>query len=148
MPTKRRFAPPPNNILAGFTVTIVPFTIPWTNGNILQHIRGHHPAFDILAPSRSGDRHASLGSSDTTTSLGTDGDILQHIRANVPPSNGGEWRQWWKHHPTFDILAASRRAPTEQRCQRRTLVETSATTDHQGQPHPRGEQEARREGLS
>jgi hypothetical protein len=47
-------------------------------------------------------------------------------------SLGGEWRQRWKHHPTFDILAPSRRAPTEQRCQSRTLVETSATTDRQG----------------
>jgi hypothetical protein len=31
--------------------------------------------------------------------------------------NGG------KHHPTLDFLAPSRRAPTEQRCQRRTLIE-------------------------
>jgi hypothetical protein len=129
-------------------MTIMPFIIPWTDGNILQHIRAHHPAFNILAPSRSGDGHTSLGSSDTMTSLGTDGDILQHIWAHVPPSNGGEWRQWWKHHPAFDILAPSRRAPTKQRRQRRTLVETLATTDRQGQPHPRGEKEARREGLS
>jgi hypothetical protein len=103
-------------------VTIVASTIPRTDGDILQHIRAHHPAFDILTPSRSGDEHASLGSSDTATSLGTDGDILQHIRTHVPPSNavhgeslGGEWRQRWKHHPTFDILAPSRRAPMEQR---------------------------------
>jgi hypothetical protein len=126
-------------------VTIVPSTIPQTDGDILQHIRAHHPAFDILAPSRSGDEHASLGSSDTATSLRTDGDILRHIWAHVPPSNavhgeslGGEWRQRWKYHPTFDILAPSRRAPTEQRRQRRTLVEASATIDRQGQPHPRG----------
>jgi hypothetical protein len=33
----------------------------------------------------------------------------------------------------------------EQRRQKRTPVETSATTDRQGQPHPRGEQEARRD---
>jgi hypothetical protein len=62
--------------------------------------------------------------------------------------SGGEWRQRWKHHLAFDILAPSKRAPTEQRRQRRTLIETSATTNRQGQPHPRGEQEARREGLS
>jgi hypothetical protein len=66
-------------------MTIVPSTIPQTDVDILQHIRAHHLAFYILAPSRSGDGHASLGSSDMTTSLGTDGDILQHIRAHVPP---------------------------------------------------------------
>jgi len=46
-------------------------------------------------------------------------------------NHGGEWRQRWKHHPTFDFLAPSRRAPTEQRRQRRTLVETSTTIDSQ-----------------
>jgi hypothetical protein len=33
----------------------------------------------------------------------------------------------------------------EQRRQKSTLVETSTTTDRQGQPHPRGEQEAMRD---
>jgi hypothetical protein len=64
------------------------------DGDILQHIWARHPAFDILVPSRSGDRHASQGSSDTTTSHETDGDILQHIQAHIPPFNAvhGEWR--------------------------------------------------------
>jgi hypothetical protein len=41
-------------------------------------------------------------------------------------------------------MTPSRRALTEQRRQRRTLVETSAMTDSQGQSHPRGERGARR----
>jgi hypothetical protein len=36
---------------------------------------------------KGGDGHASLGSSNKATSLGTDGDILQHIWAHMPPSN-------------------------------------------------------------
>jgi hypothetical protein len=47
-----------------------------------------------------------------------------------------------EHHPAFDILTPSRRAPTKQRRQRRTLVETTTTTYSQAQPHPREKQEA------
>jgi hypothetical protein len=36
---------------------------------------------------KSGDKHASPRSPDTTTSIRIDGDILQHIRAHVPSSN-------------------------------------------------------------
>ena len=50
----------------------------------------------------------------------------------------------WKHHPALDFWAPSRRALTEQRRQRRILVEKLATTDSQGQSHPRGEQGAGR----
>jgi hypothetical protein len=85
--TECRLAPPPNSILAGFTMTIVPSTIP--DGDILQHIRAHTTRHLIFW--HHGNGHASPGSSDTTTSHGIDGNILQHIRVHVPPSNG-EWR--------------------------------------------------------
>jgi hypothetical protein len=67
------------------------------------------------------------------TSHGNDGDILQHIQVHVPPFNAvhRDWRGMVaavEHHPKFDILTPSRRAPTEQRRQRRTLVETTTTT--------------------
>ena len=100
---------------------------------------------------KSGDGHASPRSSDTATSL----ELMVTPPAHSGPCTTiqrrprggnlrGEWRQRWKHHPSFDFLASSRRAPREQRCQRRTLVESSATTHSQGQSHPRGEQGARR----
>jgi hypothetical protein len=77
--TECRLAPPPNSILAGFTMTIVPSTIP--DGDILQHIRAHTTRHLIFW--HHGNGHASPGSSDTTTSHGIDGNILQHIRAHT-----------------------------------------------------------------
>jgi len=73
MPTERRFAPPPNNILAGFTVTVVPSTTPCSYATPLPpSISG--PTSEM--GTKSSDGHASLGSSDMASSLGADGDIL------------------------------------------------------------------------
>ena len=66
-PTDRRFAPPPNSILAGYSVTIVPCTIPRAaplevgprrparedRGLLPQPSEGHGAPDDQMAPSQS-----------------------------------------------------------------------------------------------
>jgi hypothetical protein len=59
----------------------------------------------------------------------------------TPSTGRNPWRGMTaavEHHPTFDILTPPRRAPTEQRRQRRTLVERQQQPTTRAKTQPRG----------
>ena len=80
---------------------------------------------------------------DTTTSLEADGDTYNTSGPTYHHSTPSTGRKSWRGMaaavetpPGIKFSSTIKRAPTEQRRQRRTLVETSATIDSPGQSHP------------